>query len=152
MMATSKYTVFAMVVLTYLKGRTSASTIPEMNKTMQKMNSTPWYDVTSNWTSRRDPSLVLEQRYEKQPKTNFSWPLSGSWRWWRGDRLLLWCPDTAPPTWCCRNLKKQVRFKSNAAGRCRIKSHKTTWGNKGVPGQHSCHVGEWQGLKWDTNK
>lgn len=30
-------------------------------------------------------------------------------------------------------------------------SHKiTTWENIGVPGQHSCHVGEWQGLEWDT--
>lgn len=36
------------VVLTYWKGRTIASTSPEMNKTMQKIKSTPWYDVTSN--------------------------------------------------------------------------------------------------------
>lgn len=28
---------------------------------------------------------------------------------------------------------------------------KITWGIKGVPGQHSCHVGERQGLKWDTD-
>lgn len=37
------------------------------------------------------------------------------------------------------------------ARRCRIKSHKITCVNQGVPGQHSCHVGERQGLKSDTN-
>lgn len=129
--------------------------IPERNKTMQKMNSTPWYDVTSNWTSRWHYMLVpwgsARPKIWNAQKTKFSRPLSGSWRWWRGDRLLLWCPDTAPPTWCCRNLKNKSGLNPNVAKRCRIKSHKITCVNKGIPGQHSCHVGERQGLKWDTN-
>lgn len=47
------------ITLTYWKGRTSASTTPEMNMTMQKTKSTPWYDVTSNW---------MEIAHEIKPK------------------------------------------------------------------------------------
>lgn len=38
----------SLITLTYWKGRTRASTKPEMNITMQKTKSTPWYEVTSN--------------------------------------------------------------------------------------------------------
>lgn len=147
-----------MVILTYWKGRMNASTIPEMNRTMQKTNSTPWYDVTSNWTNRWHHTLLW---------WGTAWKSSQKRIFFFFSDLCLKAEDGDKETNCCCDAQTQhhrlgvvetvkkkmsrINDKCNVTRRCRTKSYKvTTWENIGVPGQHSCHVGEWQGLEWDT--